>query len=744
MRPARPVANLALVAFPALAALLLAARAGTSPRRLAGGAAILAGVVALGVALAAVQVWPARELIARTPRGEAADWSFLTFGSFGPWGLPTLLAPDLFGTPVDGTFWGGPDWSHFAETCTFVGAVVVALAMAALFLRRDLVTAAFGGLGALSFVLMLGRFTPVYHVLAWIPIVRSTRLPARFSLLLTLSLAILAALGLDALQREPDRKRRGIAVAVGAGAVFALTIGGFLALAPVLSPDAAIATTGRAWSAHFAAIAAATRSTAMRLAVVTAATLLSLMPFVRRRVPSWAGLAPLMVLTLDLLSWGRAFNPAVPAAVLRTPPPAVAALPAVQPRPRIFRQGLDEMWERAPGSPRTDFVTPGWRGHEASYASATWALPPNSQLLWGVDSGEGFTSLPPAEWLEWMGLPSHPGAAPHPDLTEAQADLLSLDAVLSSGSGIDGPHWQSTALPGDLYLSRNLAPLPRVRFARSWTVLPRAQVLAEVRAAEYDPRVRVSLEAAPPGWPATHDGGPVDEPLRAQEIEPGHWEVDLPGDADGLVVLSESWDPDWKAFDGNGVALTVLRAEGLFLAVPVTRGVTGIALRYIPGAVQRGSIVSIAASLFCVTASFFFRRRRIAGLPSESRELPRSLGATFMAGAALLVGVCTIVGVGGGKTERARGSLPAAAARSWAGEAFAAFQAGAPAEAAKLLQSAMQADPGEAAYAYRLGLAQRRAGRTEEARSAFRRALEIDAGFAPAIEALREEDASTE
>ncbi len=720
-----------------LAALLLAARAGASARRLAAAAAALALVLVLGAALAAVQLLPARELIARSPRAGAVDWSFLTFGSFGPWELPALVAPDLFGTPVDGTYWGGPDWSHFAETCVFAGAITVALAAAALVLRRDLATAAIAGTGALAFILMLGRFTPVYRVLAWVPVVQSTRLPARFAMLLALALAVLAGLGLDALRREPSVRRRRIACAAGGAVVLALAVAAFAASAPARAPDPELATAGRAWAEQLADITAGARESSARAWIAAAAALVALAPFALRRVPRVAGVLPVVVLALDLWSWGRAFNPVVPAAVLRTPPPAVAALPATEPRPRIFRQGLDEVWSRGPGIPRADFVTPAWRGNEASYATVAWALPPNSQLLFGVDSGEGFTSLPPRAWLEWMGLPDRPGAAPRPDLTEAQADLLSLDAVLSSGSGIGGDGWEVRALPGDLFLSRNADPLPRARWVSGWMVLPREELLARVRAKDHDPRAGTLLEQAPPGWPDTRDGGRADVPASARETGPGSWEVRAAREDDCILVLSESYDPGWRAFASDGTDLPVLRADGLFVAVAVPSQVQSITLRYLSSPLQIGTWVSIiAACLLFIAAGSRAGRRVVPSLPAERRGVRAAVALGPVAAACTLAAVCAVADVGDVRAARAGASLGAAAARSWSAEALGALQAGAPDTAARLLRAATAADPGDPAHAYRLGLAEREAGRPAESRAAFVRALGIDPSFEPARRAL--------
>ncbi|MCA9752993.1 MAG: hypothetical protein KC591_12430, partial [Gemmatimonadetes bacterium] len=467
---AHPYATLMALA---LAAWTFVHRAGRSPAAWTGGASAILAAGLLAVALAAVQVLPTREFLPQTTRGEAVSWDFLTFGSWEPWRIVTLVAPDRVGTPVDDTFWGGPDWSHFAETCAYVGTATLALAAVALVLVPSRATWP-AILAAISFVLMLGRFTPAYRVLTWLPLFQSTRLPSRFALPFTLALAILAAIGLDALIRESDPRRRRRALLVGGILIVGLGALAWMAGAPPRSPGE-MAGVGRMWSQRIATLSAQAAAVDARIVVTTIVSLLSLLPFaVRRRPGALLAAIPVVVVAIELISWGRTFNPVVPAPFVTDAPPAVAALPDVAPRPRIFRQGVDEMWERGPAGARTDLVTPGWRGHERTYESGAWTLPPNSQLLYDVDSGEGFTSLLPLDWLDWMGLARQPGATPRPDLSEAQADLLAIDAVVSTGSGIGGEGWETRALPGDVYLSRNLDPLPRVRLARSWRTQPLA------------------------------------------------------------------------------------------------------------------------------------------------------------------------------------------------------------------------------------------------------------------------------
>lgn len=727
-----------------LAVAVVLARCGARPRALAVGAGTLVGVGIVAIAVAAVQLLPARELLARTPRGSGVDWSFLTFGSFPPWNVFTLAAPDLVGTPVNDTYWGGPDWSHFAETCAYVGLLTIALAVVALVLRRDRATALFAVVAAGSGLLMLGRYTPVYRIVAALPVLESTRLPARFALPATFAVAMLAGLGLDALPRATRRLRR---AALGAAVlvVLVLAAGAWRAGTEARHPDAELMTTGRAWPARMERIHEAADAGAIRLAIVALGTLVLLGAGLgRARVRTAPAVLVATLWTVgELFTWGRSFNPRIdPAAVMR-PPPVVEALrderPSGGPRPRVFRQGVAEEWSRREGMARVDLMTPGWKGREEGYRTGAWTLPPNTQLLYGVDSGEGFTSLPPLAWLEWMGLGTRPGATPHPDLTEAQADLLSIDAVISTGSGIRGKGWEAARLPGDVWWSRNTDPLPRVRRARSWRTMPdRTALLDTLRTPDHDPRRAVLLESPPGGLPPFRAGGPVDEPLAARETTSGRWEIDVPPGDSALVVLSESYDPGWIAEDDSGSRRPVFRADGLFAAFVAPPGGGTIVLRYAPDSLRQGAVVSIVGLVLLV--ALVSRLRNVMRLDRSVMQLPTSRSVTLVT--LLVVSSCiafsAIGDIGGWRSDRADATLEAAAVRAWTGEAEGAFLAGALAPAESLLQTAARRTPHDASLHYRLGLVQRKAGRTAAAIASFERALSEDPDFEPARIAIRD------
>ncbi len=747
------VAGFALGAHPyamlmaAFASLVFVAALARELRAGARAACAMAGAWLLGCGLGAVQLLPAADLVQRTPRGGAVDASFLTFGSFAPPQLAALANPDVFGTPVDASFFGGPDWSHYAETCAYLGILPLALAIAALVLRRDRATLACAALAVCAFVVMLGDRSIAWRVLAEIPIVQSTRLPARWVLLLTVALASLAGLGLDAMLRESSARRRWNAAAAGAAVVLAIAAFAWSLGGAARHPSAELQGGGSLWPAKLAVITESARASWMHGCAALAASLAVLGVLASR---AWArggrtmAFAACAVVLLDLATWGASFNPRIAPAALAAAPPAVAALPDASPRPRIARQGVDEMWDRWPSMPRADLFTPGWKSREATYASGAWTLPPNSQLLYGVDSAEGFTSLPPNAWLEWMGVPASPGAVPRVDLTEAQADLLSIDAVLSTGGGIAGEGWTTASLSGDVWVSRNLDPLPRARFYSSWRTMPRDELLPLIRRDDYDPRRAVLLESTPAGLPrASSDstvlGAGSVTALTARELGPGDWSIEIPAGRSGVVVLAESHDPGWRAIDDRGTAVEIVRADGLFVGFAAAGHGGKVRVRHDPSPVRQGMAASAVSVLILVVGSVFALRGRSSLEANPFARLPvhRAAVPAVLAGGMVLVLTGLVASRGGGEAPMSpirEGTLESAAVRTWCTEAEGAYRARAWDSAAELLRNAERLSPEDASISHRLGLVERGRGNLAEARRRFERAILLD----PSLDASRE------
>jgi len=166
---------------------------------------IVAIVGAVGVGLSAAQLIPLYELGTQTFRGDGVGARLAATNSVWPGDVLTLLLPRLHDTPTGG-FWG--PWVKW-ETVLYVGILPLALASVGMVARRGPYRGFFGWLALAALVLALGPAAPgspwaVLHSLPGFEVLQS---PGRFSLLLSLAVAVLAGYGADWLTQRPSAGR---------------------------------------------------------------------------------------------------------------------------------------------------------------------------------------------------------------------------------------------------------------------------------------------------------------------------------------------------------------------------------------------------------------------------------------------------------------------------------------------------------------------------------------------------------
>jgi Bacterial membrane protein YfhO len=182
------------------------------------------GLIALfllvGAGLSAVYYFPMAELAGQSVRPEGG----LTRAQAAAYSLPfphlvTAVSPFFFHGAKAGGYWGA--WNP-AEMAFYVGLPTATMAGAALWLRpREPLVRFLAATGLVAFLLALGDATPLHGWVHALPVFRSLRAPARHVLLLDFALAVLAALGLDALRAAPVATARRATTVVGGVALVA-------------------------------------------------------------------------------------------------------------------------------------------------------------------------------------------------------------------------------------------------------------------------------------------------------------------------------------------------------------------------------------------------------------------------------------------------------------------------------------------------------------------------------------------
>lgn len=329
------------------------------------------GAVLLMLLLAAPQLLPAVELARISHRAQTgppawSDYAPYVANALPPRYLVTLLAPDFFGHPNSGSYWGHPT-VNYAEFAVYVGVLPLLLGIYALALPRRAFPSGeiaservfFGCLTLLALLMALG--TPVNTLFFFgVPGFAQTGSPARALLLVGFSLALLAALGLEALLERHPAGRRAPVLAIAVPTLLALFGISQIALS----------------AGEVMAAAGTEVARAGVLLLIALALLLALPRLSGERARLAAGLV-VGVTVVDLLAWGLGYNPS-------SPPEAVYPVtPGVR-------------WLQQNGG--TALIAPINRGWSLGATPPEAAvLPPNALTVYGLHDLSGYDSLFPGQ-----------------------------------------------------------------------------------------------------------------------------------------------------------------------------------------------------------------------------------------------------------------------------------------------------------------------------------------------------------
>lgn len=153
----------------------------------------------VGAGLAAVQLLPLYELGTFSRRAGGVDYAFATLHPQTPANLITLILPYFFRGP-DGYYWGL--WSSW-ETRLYMGIVPLVLAIVGLVACRTRFVYFFGLLGLTALWIGLASNAPfvnLHELLYQLPGYNQMRAPGRYALIVSLSIAVLAAFGFSFLE----------------------------------------------------------------------------------------------------------------------------------------------------------------------------------------------------------------------------------------------------------------------------------------------------------------------------------------------------------------------------------------------------------------------------------------------------------------------------------------------------------------------------------------------------------------
>ncbi|WP_240910936.1 YfhO family protein [Paludisphaera soli] len=569
------------------------------------------GLVALGVLLSAVQWVPSKELLDRSPRAGGLSYDELTYGSWSPELLPTLVVREAYGTRARDTDWMDGFYPYH-EMNAYLGLLGLALAVvgAAGPGGRDRWTTCFALLTITGGLLMLGRFTFLFDYANRIPIAGSSREPVRLHLWVSLGVAALAAVGVERLQRPGVVSLRAALSLVGLLVVASLPI-----LAYVYSP---VWTDPRRWATpyHLDRYRWLGRELLVGAARTGILTIVGLMLAhraartadgkIRSRT---AALLPVLVLA-DLLG-SHAVDPVTVAPEYWTSPPET-----------VKRLRSDPTFIRVYGKGDRSAGEPGYASEPIDFFKARDALDWSLPAAWGLASAKGETPMIPRRILDYF------------DHTQYKAGRFDLDSVshVVTGRGL-----RSVFVPnepaGEAFLHVNPNARPRARL-EGRPIYASGREEAVETLTRLGPEVQERLVVEDPARP-------LDE--AAQVAGTATIEVDLPeevvvsvvAETPAYLVLADTFDPGWSAtVDGKPAAIAP--AYVAFRAVYLEPGPHRVVFRYSPAGFTAGLAATAFGGLLAL-AMMVRPGRRAASADHQDLPAAGRLRRAWLIAAAIVV-----------------------------------------------------------------------------------------------------------
>jgi Bacterial membrane protein YfhO len=484
-----------------------------------------------GTLLAAAQILPMVELSNLSYRRGGLGFDEAARYSVSPLSFWTIFVPGLFGEARDDSFrLSGLYWEQYG----YAGLLPALLAIVGLVIgRRDSRVLLLGAIATVSYLLVLGKNTPVFAwAFAVVPGMSYFRFPTRFLVFVDLAIALLAGVGLSGCLGTMRGRWRSLAAAI----VIALTAADLWIHQGLQVPQVA----RERW-----------------VSPIDTLRILS-----ERRSEDWG---PSRLHTLD------------------------AAL--------VHAQAYH--------------AARGWSGDLEPYVRLRALLQPSFNLLFGIETPDGYSNLVPRSYEAVWGSEKQPGIRPMGHLESGE-----LDPTFAKMLRLFNVRWLLSAVP-----LRSEALRGGVRSAEGVEVyeiadpLPRAFVVGEVTAAtsdeealhrlaepDFDVAKQAVVQDATVELPA--DAAPSRDvqithrtncrvSLRAKLTHPG------------LLVLSEGYYPGWRAAV-DGLEAPVIRVNVMMRGLALPAGEHEVEFRFRSRSIAAGAVLSVAA-----LASLVMLRRRL-------------------------------------------------------------------------------------------------------------------------------------
>lgn len=550
-------------------------------------------LLVVGLGLSAVQVVPTNELRSLSTRKGGLPYNSLVSFSLPPWQLATLLWPDLWGKPLT-TYRGLP---NFWEFYAYIGVLPLMLIPFSWRRRVNAHVSFLFVMAAVSLILALGGYTPLYLLLRYVPGFNLFRAPARWMFVTAFSLSILAGFGFSTLANLTNKELGEQATRWPTlSKAMALT---FLWVVVITSAFLLVLQPGDTFGDRYKAALASLRASAYPMlfsTFLTGAGFLLLTAYLRCSLSLRTfRIISLGLVAIDLLVANRDVNP------LRDPSYFTRQYDST-----AFLQKDASLYRILPMSddPLDDirslmYDVPTMYGLSSVHGGSALVTSRYAAFMDKVDPADG----------RWLGLLNIKYVIAHRD----EPIPVTLPVAY------EDEH---------LTIYENKAVLPRAFVVHEIEVIPSGQAILErLVSDDFDPQQTLILEERPP-HPIAAKSGLTHDGSWAQVISylPNEVVVEARASPGGFLFLADAYYPGWKAYV-DGEEEKVYAADYLFRAVFLPGGEHRIEFRYEPRSFEVGlAISSLTLLVLCVVALTRVVRRRCTDTLALCMDFSEELG----------------------------------------------------------------------------------------------------------------------
>ncbi len=524
----------------------------------------------IGLGLAAIQILPTFELFQNSIRQTDKNIIMYNFGLLPLQNIVTFFAPDFFGNPATGNFWG----FIYHETTGYFGIISIPLIITAIFKRHNFITTFFTSVFIISLFLVfdnpVGRLIYQLHV----PLL-STSYASRALFLVDFSAAILTAFGLNNLLASRKLTLRS---AFGAWIItLSITIAIALAVTILKKPLTFLS------SEDIAHLSVALKNLILPLGLI------SFLLLGIRFISSSKLLIPLILVLaiFDLFRFGLKYNPFVPNSYLFPETPTLEFLQKNMGNFRVEREQSE-------------------------------TLPPNTWMSYKLMSPSGYDPLYSKQYATFYnvynGNPTKNTFTRYAELSGYNSPILDLAGVKylvvakrKSNGSIDKqgsisakfskPKFKEVFTDQSNIVLENTNVLPRVKIFGDFDIETDYQEALTKIHEGYDFSKKVILDNKP--TQSSYNISPTDQ-AKIVSYLPNEVDIKTQTKNGGILMLTDTYYPGWKVYV-NDKPQKLIVADGIFRAVEIETGESLIQFKFEPDSFKYGLWISVVSFIILGT-----------------------------------------------------------------------------------------------------------------------------------------------